>query len=91
MFLHKVADDKMATYGGSKHDWSRKKHSDENEEEEDDPVDSMIKKTGCLELHYKVQVYYNLKFFVCCSLYSISVCKCNQNLAHPMSVVLLLA
>lgn len=52
----------MATYGGSKHDWSKKKHSDENEEEEDDPVDSMIKKTGCLELHYKVQVCYNLRF-----------------------------
>lgn len=24
--------------------------------EEDDPVDAMLKKTGCIELHYKVQV-----------------------------------
>lgn len=23
---------------------------------DDDPVESMLKKTGCLELHYKVQV-----------------------------------
>lgn len=25
-------------------------------EEPDDPVESMLKKTGCIELHYKVQV-----------------------------------
>ncbi|CAH0403943.1 unnamed protein product [Chilo suppressalis] len=24
-------------------------------DEDDDPVESMLKKTGCLELHYKVQ------------------------------------
>lgn len=29
----------------------------EKEAEEDDPVESMLKKTGCLELHYKVQVW----------------------------------
>lgn len=26
------------------------------DEEPDDPVESMLKKTGCIELHYKVQV-----------------------------------
>ena len=34
------------------HDRSRKVLDDE----EEDPVENMIKKTGCLELHYKVQV-----------------------------------
>lgn len=28
----------------------------ENTEEPEDPVESMLKKTGCIELHYKVQV-----------------------------------
>ena len=28
----------------------------EDEDEEDDPVIKMIRKTGCLELHYDVQV-----------------------------------
>ena len=35
------------------HDWTRKAKS---EEEEEDPVESMIKKTGCIEKHYAVQV-----------------------------------
>lgn len=26
-----------------------------NSEEPEDPVESMLKKTGCIELHYKVQ------------------------------------
>lgn len=26
------------------------------EESEEDPVENMLKKTGCIELHYKVQV-----------------------------------
>lgn len=30
-------------------------------EEPDDPVESMLKKTGCIELHYKVQVNINFK------------------------------
>ena len=34
------------------HDRSRKVLEDD----EEDPVENMIKKTGCLELHYKVQV-----------------------------------
>ena len=39
------------------HDWSRSKKSEEDEEdEEDDPVDGMLKKAGCLELHHAVQV-----------------------------------
>ncbi|XP_033624177.1 cytochrome c oxidase assembly factor 4 homolog, mitochondrial-like [Asterias rubens] len=38
------------------HDWSRSKKSEEDEEdEEDDPVDGMLKKAGCLELHHAVQ------------------------------------
>ncbi|KAJ8044794.1 hypothetical protein HOLleu_07650 [Holothuria leucospilota] len=41
----------------NKHDWSRrKKKGDDDDKDEDDPVESMIKKTGCLELHYKVQI-----------------------------------
>ena len=35
------------------HDRSRKVLEDD----EEDPVENMIKKTGCLELHYKVQVF----------------------------------
>lgn len=34
------------------------------DEEPDDPVELMLKKTGCIELHYKVQVrskYYEMK------------------------------
>lgn len=27
-----------------------------NDDEIEDPVESMLKKTGCIELHYKVQV-----------------------------------
>ena len=34
------------------HDRSRKSEVDE----EEDPVEAMIKKTGCIEKHYKVQV-----------------------------------
>lgn len=34
-----------------KHDRSRK----QTEEEEEDPVEKMIMKTGCIEQHYKVQ------------------------------------
>ena len=39
-------------FGG--HDRSRPKPPEDDEEE--DPVEKAIKKTGCLELHYKVQV-----------------------------------
>jgi hypothetical protein len=35
------------------HDWSRKPVSDDDEE---DPVITMIEKTGCIEYHYKIQV-----------------------------------
>lgn len=34
------------------HDRSRRP----NDEEEDDPVEAMLKRTGCAELHYAVQV-----------------------------------
>lgn len=27
-----------------------------NDEEPDDPIDQMLKKTGCIKFHYKVQV-----------------------------------
>lgn len=37
-----------------KHDRSRK----QTEEEEEDPVEKMIMKTGCIEQHYKVQVHF---------------------------------
>ena len=37
-----------------KHDRSRRPQS----EDEEDPVENMIKKTGCIELHYAVQVQY---------------------------------
>ena len=43
---------KMAAPMG--HDWKRKETSEE--EEEEDPVETMIKKTGCIEKHYAVQV-----------------------------------
>lgn len=33
-----------------------------NKEEPEDLVDSMLKKTGCLELHYKVQVRFMAQF-----------------------------
>ena len=37
---------------------NRKKKADVVlEDEEEDPVDSMLKKTGCLDLHYKVSLY----------------------------------
>ena len=29
---------------------------DDEDEDEDDPVDAMIKKTGCIELHHELQV-----------------------------------
>ena len=35
-----------------KHDRSRRPQVDD----EEDPVENMIKKTGCIELHYAVQV-----------------------------------
>ena len=35
----------------NKHDWSVTRSEDE---EDDDPVDAAIRKTGCLELHYNV-------------------------------------
>jgi cytochrome c oxidase assembly factor 4 len=31
------------------------KNTPENEDEEEDPVEKMIKKTGCMDYHYKVQ------------------------------------
>ena len=37
------------------HDRSRKIDDDDDDEEED-PVENMMKKTGCLEKHYIVQV-----------------------------------
>ena len=40
---------------GMGHDRSRPKPAEDDDEEED-PVETMIKKTGCLELHYQVQV-----------------------------------
>ncbi|XP_059044935.1 cytochrome c oxidase assembly factor 4 homolog, mitochondrial [Achroia grisella] len=30
-------------------------HRDKTTDADDDPVESMLKRTGCLELHYKVQ------------------------------------
>lgn len=51
-----VADDKMASFSYAKHDYSRRNNTSEDGDEEEDHVESMIKKTGCLELHYKVQV-----------------------------------
>lgn len=33
------------------------------QEEENDPVENMLKRTGCIDLHYKVQVSYNI--FTC--------------------------
>lgn len=36
------------------HDRSRK--PDDEEDDEDDPVEKMLKKAGCLEEHYQVQV-----------------------------------
>ena len=35
------------------HDRTRKQVE---EDEEEDPVEKMIKKTGCIDLHYKTQV-----------------------------------
>ncbi len=46
----------MSTFAG--HDWSSKPKA----EEEDDPVENMIKKTGCIELHYKIQVIESVVF-----------------------------
>ncbi|XP_076360327.1 uncharacterized protein LOC143252299 [Tachypleus tridentatus] len=38
------------------HDRTRRpQHNIEDDEEEDDHVEKMLKKTGCLELHYAVQ------------------------------------
>lgn len=34
------------------------------EDSDEDPVENMLKKTGCLELHYKVQVGYVYQLFV---------------------------
>lgn len=39
------------------HDRSRPKPKEDDEEE--DPVDKMLTKTGCKELHYLVQVTHN--------------------------------
>ena len=36
----------------SMHDWNKKPTADD----EEDPVENMIKKTGCIEHHYKVLV-----------------------------------
>ncbi|XP_013777141.1 cytochrome c oxidase assembly factor 4 homolog, mitochondrial-like [Limulus polyphemus] len=37
------------------HDRTRRPQLNIEDEEEDDPVEKMLKKTGCLELHYAVQ------------------------------------
>jgi len=39
----------------SQHNYERKKKSDDDEEDEVDPVEEMVKKTGCLQQHYDVQ------------------------------------
>ena len=38
------------------HNWTRKPKADDDEDDEVDPVDEMIKRTGCLEKHHAVQV-----------------------------------
>ncbi|XP_072021653.1 uncharacterized protein [Amphiura filiformis] len=43
----------MAAPSG-KHDWSRRQ-DDDDDDDEVDPVDEMIKRTGCIEKHYAVQ------------------------------------
>ena len=49
------------------HDRQRKDKRKEEEEEEEDPLDTMIKKTGCLEKHHAVQV--SIYFVRMCYLY----------------------
>ena len=41
----------------SAHDRSIKKHT--QEDEDDDPVECMLRKAGCLEQHYSVQVWFS--------------------------------
>ena len=36
-----------------------------DDDDMEDPVDRMLKQTGCMELHYKVQVYtFNYQFYL---------------------------
>lgn len=37
-----------------------KQINSQQDDEPEDPVDSMLKKTGCTELHYKVQVFHHI-------------------------------
>lgn len=47
----------------SGHAWKARPEAEVGEEEdEEDPLDAMIKKTGCLDQHNNVQVSYNLIF-----------------------------
>ena len=46
----------MAAPSEHKHDWSRRPDNDDEDDDEVDPVDEMIKRTGCLEKHFAVQV-----------------------------------
>ncbi len=44
----------MATNNGNKHNWEKTPPNEDNDDDVD-PVDEMIKRTGCLEKHYAVQ------------------------------------
>ena len=39
----------------NKHDWGKRKEIEDEDDDEIDPVDEMIKKTGCLDKHHAVQ------------------------------------
>ncbi|XP_078001059.1 uncharacterized protein LOC144453611 [Glandiceps talaboti] len=37
------------------HDWNRTKKVPDEDDDEEDPVETMLKRTGCIEYHYAVQ------------------------------------
>ena len=61
-----------STPAATPHDRTRKSE----EEEEEDPVIQMISKTGCLELHYAVQV--QLFLFLIYEYYSVFKIECAE-------------
>ena len=46
----------MAHHGGQFHGKSSAAHDDGDEDDEEDPFDTRIQKSGCAEFHYALQV-----------------------------------
>ena len=45
------------------------------DDEEEDPLETMLKKTGCIDLHYKVQVAHIHEFNICRLGIDLTICR----------------